>query len=199
MSEGNSGSQDVTFGVSLSAASGKSVQVHWATADGTATQPGDYAAAAGDLTFAPGETSKSVTVHVNGDTVVEPDERFVVNLSSPVNATLADAQATSTIRNDDAATTTTTTPVTTVPKAAAAIGTSSVPRSIRIGRICRKPRHRICAGLSGRTVFTAATGRVRWDLSATLADADARRQAHAPHDSRCASATWTRRSARPER
>jgi chitinase len=179
VTEGNSGSQDVTFGVSLSAASGKPVQVHWATADGTATQPSDYTAASGDLTFAPGETSKSVTVHVNGDTAVEPDERFVVDLSSPVNATLADAQATGTIRNDDAGSTPLT-PVTTTPKAAApAIGSSTVPRSVRIGRICRKPRHRMCAGVSGRTVFGAATGRVTWDLSATLTTRVGQRTRHA--------------------
>jgi large repetitive protein len=176
VTEGNSGSQDATFGVSLSAPSGKPVQVHWATADGTATQPGDYAAASGDVAFAPGETSKFVTVHVNGDTSVEPDEGFAVNLSSPVNATLVDGQATGTIRNDDAATT----PVTPVPKAAApAIGASTVARSVRIGRICRKPRHRMCPGVSGRTLFGAATGRVTWDLSATLTMRSGKRTRHA--------------------
>jgi uncharacterized repeat protein (TIGR01451 family) len=176
VTEGNSGAHDATFGVSLSAASGKQVQVHWATADGTATQPGDYAGTGGDLTFAPGETSKSVTVHVNGDTAVEPDEHFALNLSSPLNATLADGQATGTIRNDDA----TTTPVTTVPKAAVpAIGASTAARSLRIGRMCRKPRHRMCPGVSGRTIFGAATGRVTFDLSATLTTRAGKRTRHA--------------------
>ena len=62
--------------VALNAASGKTVSVNWATADGTANAPADYTADNGSLTFAPGETSKSVTVSVNGDTVVEPNETY---------------------------------------------------------------------------------------------------------------------------
>ncbi|HYE63971.1 MAG TPA: Calx-beta domain-containing protein, partial [Pyrinomonadaceae bacterium] len=72
------------------------------TADGTAAAGSDYEAASGTLTFAPGETSKGITVVVNGDTAVEPDETFTVNLSDPTNATISDAQGTGTITNDDA-------------------------------------------------------------------------------------------------
>ncbi|MGH7321116.1 MAG: Calx-beta domain-containing protein, partial [Candidatus Rokuibacteriota bacterium] len=78
--------------------------VQYATADGTATAGSDYTAISlTPLTFAPGETSKPVTVLVNGDTSTEPNETFFVNLSSATNATIADSQGLGTITNDDAA------------------------------------------------------------------------------------------------
>src|SRR5262249_27480848 len=74
----------------------------WTTADGTATAgSGDYAAASGTLTFNPGETSKTVSVAVNGDTVTESNETFYVNLSGATNATVARPQGTGTILNAD--------------------------------------------------------------------------------------------------
>src|SRR5262249_14659846 len=81
VTEGDSGTTDATFTVSLSAASGKTVTVDYATADGSAAAGDDYTAASGTLTFAPGETSKTVTVSVIGDRIDEDDETFVVNLS----------------------------------------------------------------------------------------------------------------------
>ena len=100
--EGNSGQTAYDFTVSLNAAQAAPVTVDFATADGTATQPGDYAANTGTVTFAPGETSKTVTVQVNGDTAVEPNETFFVNLSNATgNATIADNQGVGTIVNDD--------------------------------------------------------------------------------------------------
>ena len=76
----------------------------YATANGTATAPGDYTAiAATTLTFAPGQTSKTITVAVKGDTLDEANETFFVNLSSAVNATIADGQGLGTIRDDDPA------------------------------------------------------------------------------------------------
>jgi hypothetical protein len=82
---------------------GKVVTVGYATADGTATAPADYTATSGTLTFAPGETAKTVTVAVVGDTLVEGDETFSLVLSGPVNATLGagQEQATATIADDD--------------------------------------------------------------------------------------------------
>jgi hypothetical protein len=100
--EGDAGTTDATFTVSLSAPSGQAVTVDFATVDDTATDPGDYASASGTLTFAPGETEKTVTVAVNGDTLVEPDESFFVNLSNATGgATIADDQGVGTIVNDD--------------------------------------------------------------------------------------------------
>src|SRR5437773_10340082 len=77
------------------------VLVRYATANGTATAGSDYGAASGTLTFAPGVATQNVAVLVNGDTTVEPDETFVVTLSSPTNAGLGTAQGSGTIVNDD--------------------------------------------------------------------------------------------------
>jgi hypothetical protein len=53
------------------------------------------------LTFAPGETTKSVSVAVIGDALYEVNEKFYVNLSEPVNAVIVDGQGVATITNDD--------------------------------------------------------------------------------------------------
>ena len=94
----------VTFTVSLSAASTQPITVQYATANGTATAGSDYVAAAGTLTFAPGETQKTVTVIVNRDTTPESNETFSVGLTNPTNATIARAFATGVILDDDTAT-----------------------------------------------------------------------------------------------
>ena len=89
--------------MTLSAASTQDVTVTYATADGTADSK-DYRSANGTLTIKAGATTGTITVVVTGDTAVEPNETFFVNLSNPVNATLLDAQAVGTIVNDDVAT-----------------------------------------------------------------------------------------------
>jgi chitinase len=103
--EGNSGTVNATFTVRLSAASSSTVTVDYATANGTATAGSDYVAVSGRLSFAAEETQKTVSVPVQGDTQVEPDETFFLNLSNPVGATLATSQATGTIHNDDTSST----------------------------------------------------------------------------------------------
>ena len=103
VNEGNSGTTNAVFTVSLSATSPQTITVNYATANGTATAGSDYAAQAGNLTFTAGQTSKTITVPVTGDTTVEANETFVVNLSAPSKATLADAQGQGTITNDDVA------------------------------------------------------------------------------------------------
>jgi len=101
VAEGNSGTTNATFTVTLSDPITDSVTVDFGTAPGTATSGNDYQPASGTLTFAPGELSKQVIVVVNGDTTNEPDETFFVNLSNPSNATVSKAQGTGTIVNDD--------------------------------------------------------------------------------------------------
>ncbi|MDT4952058.1 MAG: hypothetical protein QOJ02_196 [Acidobacteriota bacterium] len=101
VTEGNSGTTDAIFTVTLSTVSNSTVTVKYDTADSTATAGSDYQSASGTLTFAPGQTSKTITVTVNGDTAVEPDETFFVNLSNPTNATITDSQGVGTIKNDD--------------------------------------------------------------------------------------------------
>jgi len=101
VTEGNSGTMTAVFTVALSAASSRTVTVNYGTANGTATQPADYAAASGTLTFAPGVTSQQIAVSVKGDTLDEANETFSVNLSGATNATIADSQGIGTIVDDD--------------------------------------------------------------------------------------------------
>jgi hypothetical protein len=100
VTEGNAGLVAATFNVSLSAPSSESVTVTYTTGDGDA-DGSDYLAASGTLTLAPGETSKSATVQVRGDTTFEPTESFVVYLGGATGATIADGQGFGTIINDD--------------------------------------------------------------------------------------------------
>ncbi len=100
--EGNSGTQNFVFNVTLSAVSGSTVTVDYATANGSATAPSDYLSTSGTLTFAPGEVSKQIIVLVVGDTVAETNEVFSVDLSNPVNATIGGAgYGLGTINNND--------------------------------------------------------------------------------------------------
>jgi hypothetical protein len=102
--EGHLGARRFVFTATLSAPSSEPVTVAFATANGTATLANrDYRAASGVLTFAPGETSKTIVVFVVGDRRLEANETFFVNLSSATNATVADSQGRGTIRNDDGA------------------------------------------------------------------------------------------------
>nr|WP_225042250.1 putative Ig domain-containing protein [Xanthomonas campestris] len=101
VNEGNSGTTTATFTVTLSAASGQTVLVNYASADGTATAGSDYVARSGTLTFAPGTTAQGVAITVNGDTAVEPNETFSVGLSGASNASIARATGAGTILNDD--------------------------------------------------------------------------------------------------
>lgn len=101
VTEGDSGTNNALFTVSLSAASAGPVTVDYATADGAATAPGDYAATRGTLTFAPGELSKQVAVAVVGETLDEPHETYSLNLSNPLSATLGDARGAGTILDND--------------------------------------------------------------------------------------------------
>ncbi len=95
--EVSSGATLFTFTVSLSAASGQSVTVRYATANGSATAGTDYIAASGVLTFGPGVTTRPITIAAKADALVEPSEAFLVNLSAPTKATIARGQGTGTI------------------------------------------------------------------------------------------------------
>ena len=101
--EGDNGSTNATFTISLSNPSTQSITVDYTTSDGTAKAGTDYTkVTTTTITFAPGETTKTVTVGVIGNTVVEPDKTFKVNLSNVTNATLRTAKSgTGTILNDD--------------------------------------------------------------------------------------------------
>ena len=105
--EGNSGTTDFIFTVSIDQAHPTNpVTVDFTTADDTATAGSDYTATSGTLTFAAGTAtlSQQITVPVSGDTAIEPDESFFVNLfNASANATITDNQGLGTITNDDSA------------------------------------------------------------------------------------------------
>ena len=103
IAEGTGGTASAVFTVTLSAPATQTVTIGFATANGTATAPADYASTAGTLTFAPGVTTQTITVPLVTDNVVEPNETFTVGLLTPVNATIADGTGQATITNDDAA------------------------------------------------------------------------------------------------
>lgn len=102
--EGNSGSSNLIFTVRLSKADrSKTISVNYGTTDGTAAGASDYVAKSGTVSIPAGKNSATISITLNGDTNIEPDETFFVNLSNPVNAGISDSQAVGTITNDDSA------------------------------------------------------------------------------------------------
>jgi hypothetical protein len=101
--EGNSGPTEMVFTITLSAASTTAVSITAATAPNTANSGTDFIAKSAEtITFAPGETSKTFTVIVNGDTLDEGAfETFFVNLTAVGDAAISDGQAVGTITDDD--------------------------------------------------------------------------------------------------
>ena len=91
----------MVFSVRLNAPSSLTITVDYATSDGTAAAGADYSAANGSLLFMPGDVEQTVSVLLQADEVYETDETFVLTLSNPVNAELADAAATGTVISDD--------------------------------------------------------------------------------------------------
>jgi hypothetical protein len=106
--EGDAGTKQALFEVRLSAATGRTVSVNYATANFDASGAAscsnagaDYVTAAGTITFQPGSFSINIPVTICGDTSAEANEIFAVNLSSPSNATIANGQGIGAILNDD--------------------------------------------------------------------------------------------------
>ncbi len=102
VTEGNAGTVNANFTVSLSGAHFQTVTMNYATdVTGTATSGADYQPTSGPLTFNPGETMKTVTVQVNGDTSVESNETFFVKLSNNNALSFSDSTGMGTIVDDD--------------------------------------------------------------------------------------------------
>jgi hypothetical protein len=100
--EGSSATTAFVFTLAVSGSPLSTVTVDWATGGGTAPAVSDYVPANGTVTFAPGVTTKTVTIQVVGNRVPEPNETFFVNLSNPSpNAYIGDEQGVGTILNDD--------------------------------------------------------------------------------------------------
>jgi hypothetical protein len=101
VTEGNTGSLNVTFTVTLSAAYDETVTVHYDTANGDATAGSDYVANSADLVFLAGDTSKPISIAIIGDRVAELAEYFLVNLTTSSNAGLSDGQGVGTIIDNE--------------------------------------------------------------------------------------------------
>jgi hypothetical protein len=101
IAEGNSGTTQASFLVRLSNPTSQTVTLDYATSNDDATAGSDYIAASGSLTFAPGESEKSIIVLVNGDTVDEQAERFFLDITNVQNATIAVSRANAFIFDDD--------------------------------------------------------------------------------------------------
>ena len=100
--EGDSGTQLATFTVSLSRAVSDSVGVSYTTSDSSATfADGDFHQTSGTIFFSPGQTSRTITVQVVGDTNDENNETFLVTLSNPTGVVLGDGTGEATIIDDD--------------------------------------------------------------------------------------------------
>ncbi len=103
VNEGNTGTKNMQFVVSLSYYSQSDITVDYSTHDNSATVADvDYQSlTSGTITFESGETSKTINVTVNGDKKAELDEALYLNLTNAVNAVIDDAQGVGTISNDD--------------------------------------------------------------------------------------------------
>src|SRR4051794_37389681 len=124
--------------VSLSGPSGLPITVDYETGDDTAKAGADYSAGSGSLTFAPGETTRTVSVAVANDGAHEDSERFFVRLVHASNAGIGDKEGVVTIGDDDAAAT----PAPAAPKPAQQqqqnnIGSAHVGPGLRFGAVTR--------------------------------------------------------------
>ena len=103
ITEGNTGTLNAVFTVTLSSASNQAVTVNYATADGTATRPAaDYQLPrTGTLTIPAGQTSATIAVPVVGDRLAENSETFSLRLTDPTNAFIADGLGLATIVDNE--------------------------------------------------------------------------------------------------
>jgi len=102
VAEGNAGTSNAGFAVSLSNASSQTITVNFATANDTAIAGTHYVSTSGTLTFTPGTTTQPVSVQVNGDLLNEEATlTFNINLSGATNASIFDSQGVGTIMDDD--------------------------------------------------------------------------------------------------
>jgi hypothetical protein len=101
--EGDSGTVNAVFTVSIVGAHSGTVKVDYSTAGYTAAAGTDFTTTAGTLSFGPSDSSLTISVPVKGDTIDEYDEQFFVNLSNAVGGVITDSQGIGTIQDDDPA------------------------------------------------------------------------------------------------
>jgi len=100
--EGDNGVNSAVFPVTLSSPSSEIVTVNWASANVTATAGSDYTGGSDVLTFDPGVAAETITIPINPETVIEPNETFTVTLSGSVNSAIVRPVGLGTIVDDDA-------------------------------------------------------------------------------------------------
>ncbi len=161
VTEGNSGTVNANFTVSLTGLTNRTVTVAYATANDTAIAPGDYTPASGTLTFTPGQTSKPVTVAVIGDTAAEANETFFVNLTLPTNAQFADNQGLGTILDDDGLSFYTLTPCRVLDTRSSQPLSTGVDRTIPIAGSCGVPATAKAVSLNIAVTGPTASGFVK--------------------------------------
>jgi len=177
--EGDTGAKDASFAITLDQAATFPVEVTYSTVDGTATAGSDYTAQTmKKVTFAPGETTKAVTVPVLGDTIPEATETFDLVVSAAPGTTLVKASARATITDDDTATAPTVT-VADVSKAEGNSGTSPATFTVRFSSsqsqaVSVNYATSSAAGdtATAGTDYTAATGKVTIPAGQTSATFD---------------------------
>jgi len=101
VTEGNSGTKTITFTLTRTGDTTQLSTVGYSTSVGTANSGSDYVSTTGTVSFSVSQTSQTIIVTVNGDTTVEPNETFNVDLSNCSNCSIADTRGVGTIVNDD--------------------------------------------------------------------------------------------------
>lgn len=101
ITEGNSGTKTITFTLTRTGDPTQTSNVDYSTSDGTANSGSDYVSTSGTVSFSASVSSQTIIVTVNGDTIVEPNETFNVDLSNCSNCSIADVRGVGTIINDD--------------------------------------------------------------------------------------------------
>jgi len=101
LTEGDAGSQNMNFVITLSQASLQPVRVNYSLVNNTATGGTDFTNISNRVLFAPGETTKTITVPILGDTIDEIDETFKIQLANPSNAAISDGEGQGTITDND--------------------------------------------------------------------------------------------------
>lgn len=101
MIEGDSGTKQIVFDVTLSVPSSQTITVNYSTQDNTAISGSDYTSTSGTLTFAPNQTIKNISVSILSDAITEENETFFINLNNPKSAILTDSQGQGTITDND--------------------------------------------------------------------------------------------------
>jgi hypothetical protein len=156
VTEGNAGTVNVVFTLVLSAATTQPVTATYATAPNTAAAGTDYVSASGTLTLPAGATSGTITVAVNGDTAVEGNETFWLNLDNVTGATLGDGQGLGTIVDDDQPPATT--PALVSPPPGSTLNSSTVTFSWSAGTGVNRYALRVGTRLGGRQIFGGSVG-----------------------------------------